>query len=228
MNKWCMALLALLPPLALGANATQQDFARVIAAKPDTARGAELFEPCKACHGQDGGGTPEGSVPRIAGQHYRVLVRQIVDFRHGTRWNFRMEGVATSHNVLPELQDVADVASFVSKLDVNGVRGVGDGQYVDKGAAIYKSQCAECHGNRGEGDNARGVPRIAGQHAGYLMRQIYDAVDGRRPPLTKSHGKRFEPLVFEEVLGLADYVARLGWQTEGGAASSAAPASAPR
>jgi cytochrome c553 len=204
---WMAALL--LPPLASAANSTQQDFARVVASKPDSAHGAELFESCKGCHGADGAGTPEGSVPRIAGQHYRVLVRQIVDFRHGTRWNFRMEGVATSHNVLPELQDIADVAKYVSTLDANGTRGVGDGQYVERGAAQYQAGCVDCHGAAGEGNDAKGVPRIAGQHAGYLMRQIYDAVDGRRPPLTRSHAKRFEALVFEDVLGLGDYIARL-------------------
>ena len=209
------ALLSCLPLLAVGAEVNRQDFNKVIASKPDLAHGAELFEQCKACHGPDGGGTPEGAVPRIAGQHYRVLVRQIVDFRHGTRWNFRMEGVATSHNVLPELQDIADVAAYVSELASDGTHGVGDGQYVERGAAVYKSQCADCHGAAGEGDDAKGVPRIAGQHAGYLMRQIYDAVDGRRPPLTRSHAKRFEPLVFEDVLGLGDYIARLGWNAGG-------------
>jgi cytochrome c553 len=211
-------LVATLTPLvAIGASKTQQDFQKVIASKPDLAHGAALFEQCKACHGPDGGGTPEGAVPRIAGQHYRVLARQIVDFRHGTRWNFRMEGVATSHNVLPELQDITDVATYVSQLVSDGTRGVGDGQYVERGKAVYQGQCADCHGDQGEGNGSRGIPRIAGQHAGYLMRQIYDAVDGRRPPLTQSHKKILEPLVFEEVLGLADYVARMGWSGSGAA-----------
>ncbi len=214
-------IVALLAPLtAVAASKKQDDLARVIASKPDVVHGAQLFEQCKACHGPDGGGTPEGAVPRIAGQHYKVLVRQIIDFRHGTRWNFRMEGVATSHNVLPELQDIADVATYVSTLTSDGTRGVGDGQYVERGKAVYRSQCADCHGDSGEGNGAKAVPRIAGQHAGYLMRQIYDAVDGRRPPLTHSHQKILEPLVFEEVLGLADYVARLGWN---GAAAAPAP-----
>ena len=64
------------------------------------ARG-ELFAQCASCHGPDGGGKTDGSMPRIAGQHYRVLAKQIVDFRHGKRWDFRMEGVATSHESFP-------------------------------------------------------------------------------------------------------------------------------
>src|SRR5688572_27597649 len=97
-----------LPLFAWGASASK-DLAQVLAGKPDASHGAKLFEQCVACHGTDGGGTVNGSVPRIAGQHYRVLARQIVDFRHGKRWDMRMEGVATSHSILPELPDITDV-----------------------------------------------------------------------------------------------------------------------
>ena len=204
-------LLLCAPLLALGAESSKQEFARVMSLKPDEARGAQLFAACAACHNPDGGGTSNGSVPRIAGQHYRVLVRQVLDFRRGARWDMRMEEVATSHEVIPELQDIADVASYVSHLTRDGARGLGDGQNVEKGAAIYAANCSSCHGKSGEGDDKQGVPRLSGQHAGYLARQIYDAVDGRRPPLATSHRKRFVKLDFQEVQGLADYLARLGW-----------------
>ena len=209
--KLLLGCLIGLPLFAWGASASK-DLAQVLAGKPDASHGAKVFEQCVACHGPDGGGEVSGSVPRIAGQHYRVLARQIVDFRHGKRWDFRMEGVATSHTVMPELSDITDVAWYVSTLERDGARGVGNGQNVDKGAAIYGAQCASCHGAQAEGNDAKQIPRLSGQHAAYLARQIYDAVDGRRPPLSKTHGKRFAPLTFEEVLGLTDYLARLGWQ----------------
>jgi cytochrome c553 len=204
-------LLVLLPLLCFGAESSKQDFARVMALKPDEMRGAELFTACAACHTPDGGGTPNGSVPCIAGQHYRVLVRQVLDFRRGARWDMRMEDVATSHDIIPELQDVADVAFYVSHLTRDGARGLGDGQNVEQGATIYAAGCSSCHGKNGEGDDKQGVPRLAGQHAGYLARQIYDAVDGRRPPLATSHRKRFVKLDFQEVQGLADYLARISF-----------------
>lgn len=201
-----------LPVFAWAASSSGRDLAKVLAGKPDASHGAELFEQCMSCHGPNGGGEVNGSVPRIAGQHYRVLARQIVDFRNGRRWDFRMEGVATSHAVMPELQDIADVAWYVSTLERDGARGVGDGQHLEKGAAIYGAQCASCHGLQAEGNDAKEIPRLSGQHAAYLARQIYDAVDGRRPPLSKTHGKTFKPLVFEEVLGLTDYLSRIGWR----------------
>ena len=212
MNRNLLAVFAsFLPMCAWAATPGQQEFARIMASKPNAESGAVFFEQCASCHGADGGGQVSGSVPRIAGQHYRVLVRQIVDFRHGVRWDFRMEGVATSHYVIPEIQDIADVAWYTSQLDRGGPRGVGDGEYVERGAVLYGSKCASCHGPNAEGDDKKEIPRIAGQHAGYLARQIYDAVDKRRPRLARSHGKRFAPLDFQDVLGLTDYLARIGW-----------------
>jgi hypothetical protein len=46
------------------------------------------------------------------------------------------------------------------------------------------------------------------------MRQIYNAVDGRRPALSRAHTQRFKSLEFEQVSGLTDYLARIGWKTE--------------
>jgi cytochrome c553 len=209
-TRWILHVVAL-PVLAVAAGSAQKDYAQVTALKPDLEHGAELFQQCGSCHGPDGGGVVEGSVPRIAGQHYLVLVRQLVDFRRGKRWDFRMEGVATSHEVIPDLQDVADVAGYVSELARDGARGIGDGANVERGAALYREQCASCHGPKAEGNGPQGIPRLSGQHAAYLARQIYDAVDGRRPPLTRTHRKRFAPLAFEDVLGLSDYLARIGW-----------------
>jgi cytochrome c553 len=208
---WALALL-LMPLAATAATSEGAEYGRVVALKPDAARGAQLFTQCVACHGVEGGGRINGEIPRIAGQHYRVLVRQIVDFRRGNRWDMRMEGVATSHDVIPELQDVADVAAYVSGLERDGERGVGDGQNLDRGAALYAAKCASCHGKEAQGDDARQNPRLAGQHVAYLTRQMYDAVDGRRPPLTRSHQQLLKPLDFAEVQGLADYLSRMGWQ----------------
>jgi cytochrome c553 len=212
MNIVGLTILAiLLPALASGASREQNDLAQVRAAKADLEHGAELFQHCVQCHGADGGGTTNGSVPRIAGQYFDVLARQIIQFRNGKHWDMRMEGIATSHAILPRVQDIADVAGYVSSLSSDGRHGVGTGDYVEIGQAIYASGCASCHGASGEGDEPREVPRLAGQHAGYLARQIYDAVDNRRPALSASHRKRLAPLTFEEVLGITDYLSRIGW-----------------
>ena len=209
MNKWVWLIpLLLLSSEVPAASKTAQDFAAILTMRPDEDRGRELFAACVRCHGAQGAGETSGSTPRIAGQHHRVLVRQIVDFRKGQRWDFRMEGVAAAHDKIWQLQDVADVAWYLGRMPWSGATGFGDGEHVEPGGQLYAARCAHCHGTRAEGDNARGLPRLAGQHAAYLMRQIYDAVDGRRPPLARSHGKLLKPLDFEQVRGLADWLSR--------------------
>jgi cytochrome c553 len=212
-RTWLWAWL-LVPGLAAAATADAQLIAKVFTSKPDAARGAQLFDRCTTCHARDGNGVVAGTVPRIAGQHYRVVVRQIVDFRLGRRWDMRMEPVAQSHGMLAGAQDIADVALFVAGMSRDGIRGIGDGTHLERGAALYEQGCVSCHGAGGDGDERTGIPRIGGQHAVYLAQQIYDAVDGRRLPLTRTHRKRFEPLSFEEVLGLTDYIARMGWHAD--------------
>jgi cytochrome c553 len=215
MNRFIVVIafviaMAAAPLLLHAAAGDRRLFDAVVARKPDVAHGAQVFAACARCHGTDGSGQMTGSVPRIAGQHYRVIVQQIVEFRSGKHWDMRMEDVAKSHELLPSPQDIADVAAYVSALARDGNRGVGDGQSLDRGAAIYAAGCASCHGLLAQGDDLKGIPRIAGQHEGYLLRQIYDAVDGRRPALTQTHKKRLQALSFEETRGLADYLSRIG------------------
>ncbi len=204
-------LLALLPMVAAAGGTARSELNEVLRAKADANHGAQLFAQCAACHGADGNGETRGSAPRIAGQHYRVLAKQIVDFRHGKRWDFRMEGMADQHH-LAGAQDIADVAVYVAGLTRPGKRGIGSGEFAEEGRRIYAAGCESCHGREAEGDPVRGVPRLAGQHYSYLVRQMYDAVDGRRPALPRLHSQRITPLDFQQVRAVADYLARIGWQ----------------
>lgn len=200
-------LLALLPALAAAATA-KNDLNEVLRTKADAARGAQLYAQCAACHGADGNGEISGSTPRIAGQHYRVLAKQLLDFRAGKRWDFRMEGMADSHH-LKGAQDIADVAVYITGLTRPATRGLGSGEFAAEGAGLFAARCQSCHGAKAEGDSARGVPRLAGQHYAYLMRQMYDAVDGRRPALPRLHSQRIAPLDFQQVRAVADFLARI-------------------
>ena len=199
----------MIPALALAADTARSELAAAMKAKPDLGRGETNFSQCVQCHGVRGGGDPNGSTPRIAGQHYRVIIKQLVDFRYGTRWNFRMESMADRHH-LATAQDIADVAAFVSKLDRLGDQGIGSGEFTTQGASIYGRQCQSCHGADGAGDDARSIPRLGGQHYGYLMRQMYNAVDGRRLAMPSLHVKRIAPLDFNEVRAVSDYLSRIG------------------
>ncbi len=175
---------------------------------PDRARGETLFATCAACHGADGMGQRDGAVPVIAGQHREVLLRQLVDYRQGRRWDLRMEHVVHLRR-LQTLNDLADVADFIAALPANGVVGTGNGIHLDSGAAIYLERCADCHGATGQGDAGRGIARLAAQHQAYLVRQFLDVVEGRRPPLSATHDKSMSGLDQAQIDGIADYLSRM-------------------
>lgn len=200
--------VALAAPVAHGASSAQREFQQAMHSKPDLERGAELFRDCAGCHGPKGGGDErQGDVPRIAGQHFSVLVRQLVDYRHETRWDIRMEHYA-GKRLLADPQSIADVAGYASQLARVGPRNVGDGTQVEHGAQVYAARCASCHGEHGEGNGRKTIPRLAGQHYEYLLRQMYDAVDGRRPNFSPAHIRLLGKLERADLVGVADFLAR--------------------
>lgn len=203
------AILSTLAPwMASAMQPSSQEYLEAVSAKPDLEQGAHYFNVCANCHGAKGGGSVDGKVPRIGGQHFRVVVRQLVAFRHGQRWDILMENFADRHR-LPDAQAVADVGAYVSQLDDPSPPGVGSGEWVAEGARIYFRRCESCHGSSGQGDPDHAVPKISGQHYEYLRRQIYDAVDGRRPGFPASHVRLLATLDHDAIAGVADYLARI-------------------
>lgn len=220
--------LLLLPVAALAVATARQELQQALHSKPNLDRGAELFRNCAVCHGPMGGGTLDGGVPRIAGQHVSVLAKQLVDYRHDRRWDIRMEHFADKHHLV-DSQAIADVANYVHFLVIESPPGVGDGALVDHGAGVYKQKCQSCHGASGNGDAREMIPRVAGQHYEYLMRQIYDAADGRRPNFSPVHVRLLARLERADIVGLSDFLSRMPSQREAEHGSQAAglPATPP-
>lgn len=203
-----LGVLAFLPLTALGAGAARQEFREALSRTANAAHGEELFQgSCRACHGSKGQGVDDGSVPAIAAQHRRVLVKQLVDFRSRQRWDIRMEHFADREH-LPGAQDLADLAAFVSSLPPQPTRRWGSGEYLRAGASVYFAGCERCHGSSGQGDGAALVPRLAGQHFDYLVRQMQDSADGRRPSMSTAHVHLIRGMDREGILGVADYLSR--------------------
>jgi cytochrome c553 len=205
-----LAAVVLVPSLvALAMPSASQEYLQAVKAVPDLDRGAHYFTICANCHGVRGGGGVDGKVPRIGGQYLRVIVRQLVAFRHGQRWDILMENFADQHRI-PDAQAIADVAGYVSQLEDPAPAGLGTGELVAHGASVYVRRCETCHGTTGQGDPDRVIPRIAGQHYEYLRRQMYDAVDGRRPGFPPSHVRLLAQLEHDDIAGVADYLSRIG------------------
>jgi len=189
------------------AAAARAEFAAAVGMPGDSARGALLYRTCAACHAPNGGGTDNGIVPAIAGQHARVLIEQLADFRSGERSDATMEHFGDRQR-LAGPQALADVAKYVSQLPPVASGGSGDGAAVERGAGAYGRACARCHGAAAEGDAAKRVPRLAGQRQVYLSRQLHAAAE-RRPRMRAQHAQLFKRTGPRDLDDLAVYLASL-------------------
>jgi cytochrome c553 len=199
---------AIAPALAAVAAGYSGELRAALAAVPDAGRGATLYDTCAACHGPQGGGVSDGTIPAIAGQPQRVLVKQLADFRRSQRLDIRMEHFADRRH-LEGAQDIADVAAHVAGLPRRAQAGIGNGVALADGTRAWFARCADCHGATGKADAGRLVPRLAGQHATYLERQMLDAAAGRRPNMMQDHRRPLQRLSGGEIAGIADYLSRL-------------------
>ncbi len=208
-------LLGVIPvsPAPAGSEAqAKEELRAALEATPDSARGAHLFAVCSECHGPHGEGNASGWPPQIAGQHRRVIARELVDYRAGLRWYDPMERLAGRH-VLGSTQEIADVAAYVASLPPSADTTPGPERWAGQGARLYVARCQWCHGARGEGNDERFVPRVAGQQYEYLLRQLHDTIEARRPNMRSQHLRLLEPCSMQELMGLAAYMSRLGRTT---------------
>jgi cytochrome c553 len=206
-------------PLSTAKAASNQELVEVNSATPNLKHGSELFQTCAKCHGADGGGSRAIGTPGIAGQHFRVLAKQLVDYQQERRYDFRMEEIAKQHD-LAGAQAIADVAAYLSALAWNQSGGIGDGEFIAHGRNVYQQRCETCHGATGAGDSDKLVPRLAGQQYGYLLREMHDAVEGRRPNFSLKHIRLLQKLDRDDFVGLADFLSRAAPPRDGSQASA--------
>lgn len=194
---------------ASAASPDEQELRAVFNARSDFSHGEELFSTCAACHRSDGSGTADGTVPAIAAQPFRAIAKQLVDFRGDQRSDERMQHFSDQHH-LKGAQDIADVAAYISRLPPTPSLGQGPGILIQQGSKVYARSCATCHGPAAQGSNGSMSPRLAGQHYGYLLRQISDAIAGRRPNFTSAHEVLLERFDQKDWDAVAAYLSRLG------------------
>lgn len=188
-------------------NEMQGEKLQALRARGDPARGEIAFEVCQGCHRAHGLGRPDGSYPRLAGQHDTVLIKQMTDVRAGRRRNDRMLPFIERHGLGP--QDIADIAAYLSRQSVPPDNGKGPGVNVGTGETIYQDKCASCHGTYGEGDGERFYPRVSGQHYKYLLHEERDIRAGLRANADSRMVERVKPLSDAELDAVADYMSRL-------------------
>lgn len=214
-NQLCNTLLAfaftLLSPVAFAAG--------------DAAKGKEHTAVCSGCHGADGN-SPVASFPKLAGLGEKYLITQMKAIKEGkARQVVEMTGML---NALSD-QDMADVAAYYSSqsMQISGSKAftvktnssvevdslkLGEDTYRAGNAETKTPACTGCHSPKGLGNAPAGFPRIGGQHAQYIEKQLRDyragdrATDGADAQIMR---KVAEHLSDAEILSLANYIAGL-------------------
>jgi cytochrome c553 len=181
---------------------------QALALPPDVKNGLKIYRGCAACHMPEGWGLTSGMVPQIAGQHRRVIIKQLADIRAGYRENVLMVPYSSVESI-GGTQSVADVAGYIDTLEMSVENGKGSGEDLELGARLYRENCARCHGNSGEGDAEAYVPRIQAQHYAYLVRQFEAIRDGKRRNANPEMVAQIRAFEARETQAVLDYVSRL-------------------
>jgi len=170
-------------------------------------QGRFAYVMCRGCHNADGSGRPDAGYPQLAGQHTTVLIKQLMDQRAGRRDNARMHPFIEEEAV-PE-SDIADIAAYLNSLPIPPNNRKGDGNHLKLGKTLYEKDCADCHGLGGEGNNARLIPVMAGQHYPYLYREALAIRDKIRTFVDPETVRRLAPYTDQDIEAVCDYMSRL-------------------
>lgn len=197
--------------------------APVAHAAGDAARGETLVATCAACHGADGN-SPAPNFPKLAGLGEKYLAKQLADIKSGVRVVPEMIGLLNNSSA----QDMADMAAFYAAkpMQLSGAKTLtvklNSGVEVDAlelGEKIYRAgnlatatpSCTGCHSPRGQGNAPAAFPRLSGQHAQYIEKQLRDFRAGARVNDGEAQimRKAAEHLSDAEIVALANYIAGL-------------------
>ena len=153
---------------------SQIDRSRAVG-NPDVSAITLAQQVCSTCHGVTGNSVSP-AFPKLAGQQREYLVAQLAEFRSHNRsspagaqymWGFT--------NLTPvQVQGLADY--FSSQAPTFGPAG--NPALEAEGRRIFSegipgtgvTMCSACHGSKGEGSAQ--FPRLAGQHADYVAKQL--------------------------------------------------------
>ena len=166
---------------------------------------------CATCHGPQGrSSTPK--FPVLAGQHANYLVAQMKAFKAQTRGDPDALGYMWGMAAPLDDEMIAALADYYSaQMPARG--RTGDTGAIARGADIFSNgvaaagipPCVACHGANAAGTDES--PRLAGQHAQYLLKQLHSFQSNLRN-VAVMHGVAQE-LKTREMTSVAAYLQSL-------------------
>lgn len=182
----CLGLISLIP---------------LASAAGDAQAGEKLVATCAACHGNDGNGLGP-SFPKLSSLGENYLYKQMKDIankdpKKSTRKVVEMTGMLDNFSD----KDLRDIAAYYNsqalqlagarpiKLQLNSGLVIGDSaEALAYGEKVYRAgnaetgvaACTACHSPTGKGNSPAGYPRVAGQYAEYIEKQLLAFQTGDR------------------------------------------------
>ena len=181
--------------------------AEAVALTPDPEAGTKIYPLCAACHGENGFGQQQGEYPSIAGQHQRVILKQLLDIQSKKRINPTMYAFSDLET-LGGLQGMADIAAYTASLPLNPSPVTGSGKQLQIGETLYLQQCTSCHGERAQGNAELFYPRLSNQHYPYLVRELRWIRDGIRKNSDPAMVQILQKFSNDDINTVADYLSR--------------------
>jgi cytochrome c553 len=131
---------------------------------------------CASCRGE-GGRSGDARFPSLAGQPREYTIRQLKDWRDKSRAETDIQAYMFGISALLTDAAIEGLAAYCAEHKPAPGRSA-HAMLQTRGRQIYDHgvpaqgvrACASCHGAKAEG--AAGFPRLAGQHADDLMRQL--------------------------------------------------------
>jgi cytochrome c553 len=159
LSQWSVALVCLLAGSAW--------------AQADEARATKIVNGvCFMCHGLEGESSSE-VFPRLAGQHWEYIAKQLENFKTGKRKSSAMADMVAK--LKPD--EMVALGKYFEKMSVppepaKDTDLAAMGRYIFHSGNKYSgvAACASCHGKEAMGTSA--LPRLAGQHAAYIESQL--------------------------------------------------------
>ena len=169
----------------------------------DVEAGKAKAQACAACHGADGNSAVP-SFPNLAGQTARYIYLQLRDFKEGRRADPQMSPMAAPLS----RQDMFDLAAYFAAQKLRPADFKADDARVARGKAkADETLCTMCHLGGFMGQNE--IPRVAGQHYEYVVKQLRDFKARRRTNDAGNMTSVARTLSDEDIVNLGHYLASL-------------------
>jgi cytochrome c553 len=150
--------------------------ASIAQAGPLDSLGAQKALVCSACHGF-AGNAPGNTVPILAGINAAYFKKAIKDYTEGKRTSPEME----PYSKYVMQFGVDEIANYFAAQKKQPAKVKADPKAISRGATLA-TQCAQCHGDKGEGDVDKVIPALRGQAAGFVQAQLaLFKADKRKP-----------------------------------------------